>query len=831
MQPADLAFRALESAGIGGWDLDLATGRLLWTSVTFSIHELEPDNQPDIDAAIGFYRPDAQPIIRAAVAQAIDHGVAWDIELPFITAKGRPIWVRACGCAVEEDGRKVRLTGTFQDVTVRREQTAQADRLSLVVRQMTNAVLITGPDGRTEWVNEAFERLSGYTLADMKGHPPGRILQGPETDPTTVDHIRSCIRAGCGFEVEILNYTSAGLSYWMAITCTPLLDDHGRLNGFIAVETDITDRRKAEDAACWESQVRERAEALLRDVLDSLPSAVTAFDADERLILVNQAYREMFPISGAYATPGCTLEELVRFGIARGQYPEAGTDAEAQDAWATHYLAAQREVSGPHSLRLPGDRHVLARERRSASGNLVCVRSDTSELMRAEAKLRAQAQRDPLTGLANRAAFVGAMLRSLEPGNALPPVAGALMLFDVDHFKSINDTFGHDAGDAVLVEIATRLRSAIRGGDLAVRLGGDEFVVIMNGLTDKSTAAVRIETIQSQLSLPMSICGQNLGITTSAGVTLFPQDGPDPASLLKTADLALYESKRGGRGRWCFFQSSLAETAHEHDLACDGLRSALAHGNIQVLLQPRRRLAGGHAGFHAQPRWNNGRAWVTGNDFIPTSADSVLVADLGQASLAATMACLRALRRSGLEPGRTTLKVSTTHLMQPDFLSDTLGMLHEHDLAAIDLEIEVPASILHDGPSAKVETVLGDVSASGIAVALDGLGHSAVSLADLFRLPIDRLTIGRDLVAGIGRPDQDGGLIRAVFSVATSMALPTTAEDVQTVEQRLFLAAAGCDAAWGSAIAGPLLTLEQMSAYLAGELASIQGPERVRALT
>ena len=527
----------------------------------FSIHELEPDNQPDIDAAIGFYRPDAQPIIRAAVAQAIDHGVAWDIELPFITAKGRPIWVRACGCAVEEDGRKVRLTGTFQDVTVRREQTAQADRLSLVVRQMTNAVLITGPDGRTEWVNEAFERLSGYTLADMKGHPPGRILQGPETDPTTVDHIRSCIRAGCGFEVEILNYTSAGLSYWMAITCTPLLDDHGRLNGFIAVETDITDRRKAEDAACWESQVRERAEALLRDVLDSLPSAVTAFDADERLILVNQAYREMFPISGAYATPGCTLEELVRFGIARGQYPEAGTDAEAQDAWATHYLAAQREVSGPHSLRLPGDRHVLARERRSASGNLVCVRSDTSELMRAEAKLRAQAQRDPLTGLANRAAFVGAMLRSLEPGNASCRPWPVLSCCSTS-ITSSRSTIPSDTMPEMPCwsKSRPRLRSAIRGGDLAVRLGGGR----VRGDHERPDRQVHGRGSDRRRSsrnfrLPMSICGQNLGITTSAGVTLFPQDGPDPASLLKTADLALYESKRGGRGRWCFFQSSLAD--------------------------------------------------------------------------------------------------------------------------------------------------------------------------------------------------------------------------------------------------------------------------------
>nr|WP_321984135.1 diguanylate cyclase [uncultured Lichenicoccus sp.] len=815
MLSPDFAARALEAAGIGGWELDLATRSLRWTAITFAIHELQPDRQPDVEAAIRFYRADAQPVIRAAVVDAIESGACWDLELPFITARGRSIWVRACGCAQRESGRTVRLTGTFQDVTARHELADQTERLSMVVRQMTNAVVITGPDGRTEWINDAFVHLTGYSLTNMLGRVPGQVLQGPDTDPETVRHIRCCLAAGRGFEVEVVNYTAAGQPYWIAVTCTPLRDGFGRLTGFIAVETDVTARRQAEDAAFREAQVRERTEALLHDVLDALPSAVTAYDTEDRLILTNKAFKEMFPISAGFAIAGRTLEDLVRLGVAHGQYPDAGTTADEQEAFAAGYLELQRHASGPRSLRLPDNRFVLACERRSDTGYLVCVRSDTTELMRAEAKLRAQAQRDPLTGLANRAAFVDAMRSSLEPGLELQPVAGALMLFDVDHFKSINDTLGHGAGDAVLVEIAARLRSSIRGRDLAVRLGGDEFVVIMPGLTETTTATARIDAIQAQLALPMLISGQTLSITSSAGVTLFPRDGRDPDALLKAADLALYDSKRNGRGRWCFFHTSHTETAELHGIGCAGLRSALARGGINVSFQPRRLLGGGHSGFGAQARWHDGRKWVVSTDFVPTTGDAGLVIELVRASLAASLGHLRALRQRGLEPGPVALKIGGIQLMRTTFVNDTLEMLRRHGLTPADLELEVPVSVVQDGPSAAIKAVFSQIRASGLSLVLEGLGHGPIPLAAIFELPVDRITVGGSLVAGIASPGPGRRLVRSLLSIAAEMEVSTLAEHVGTLEQWSFLKAHGCAAAWGNMVHPPLLTLDEMEVYLA----------------
>jgi len=574
--PRQMAFAelALEAAGLGGWELDVETGHLTWTATTFAIHDLDPGESPSLAAATAFYHPDARPAIESAFQAAIDHGTAWQKELPLITAKGRPILVRICGCAIRADGRTARLTGTLQDVTERRALDDQAARLAVVAHQMTNAVIITDTKGNTEWINDAFVRLTSYTLEEMRGRPPGAILQGPETDPATRRHIHDCLARGVGFEVEIVNYTRDHAPYWIGITCTPLRDEAGNPSGFIAVESDVTARRHAETELRREAEERKRAEKLLRDVLDVLPSAVIAYDQAERIILTNAAFADMFPIAASFAAPGRSLEDLVRYGVANGQYPEAGDTEAEREHWTSRHLSAHRSPGRARTLGLPNGRFVQARERRSDSGILVCIRSDTTELKRAEAELRTQAERDSMTGLSNRMAFLAALDRTLYPpsGN---PIGGTLVLFDVDRFKSINDTFGHDVGDALLVDMAARLRESTRGSDMAARLGGDEFVILMPGLIDRAVITRRIDALHAKLNAEMALGDEILGITTSMGITLFPQDGTTPERLLKTADLALYQAKRTGRARWCFFEPAQAEAMGQPAMA-GRYRNALA---------------------------------------------------------------------------------------------------------------------------------------------------------------------------------------------------------------------------------------------------------------
>ena len=810
----DFADRALEAAGVGGWELDIATGRLTWTRLTFLIHELDEDEHPSVETAIGFYAPEARPVIEGAVRHSMLTGAPWDLELPLITARGRPIWVRACGRAVHEGERPVRLTGAIQDVTERRALSKQAERLSLVARQMTNSVIISDARGRVEWVNDAFTRLTGYGLDDIRGRTPGRLLQGPETEAAVSRRMREHIARGEGFEAEILNYTRARVPYWIAITCTALRDDSGRLTGFIAVQSDVTTRRAAEAAVRTEAGERQRAEALLRDVLEALPSGVAAYDPRERLVLANPAFAEMFPVLAAYARPGCPLEDLVRYGAQHGQYPEAGvTEAERED-WARAYIAAHRAPGMPRTIRLADGRFVQARERRSETGNLVCVRTDTTELVRAEAELRIQAERDPLTLLANRYAFLRGLQGCLDrAGDDFAP-GGALLVFDVDWFKQVNDTLGHDVGDALLIEVADRLRARARVGDLPARLGGDEFAVVMPGLTDPHAVADRMSEIQTALAAPVEIGGRTLSVTISAGVSLFPQDGGDADRLFKHADLALYEAKRTGRARWCAFRPEQAEALAHHVRLADALRRALADGAIVVAFQPKRLMRGGHAGFETLARWHDGTRWVPPSEFVPVAEGSGLAVELGRTVMEAALERVCRLADLGLDPGRVAVNVAARQLLDPTFVADTMAALRRHGLGPGDLELEVTETVLIGRAAAQVEAVLRHLRSLGIALALDDFGTGFASLAHLTRLPIDRLKIDRSFVAEIGLGGRGGVIARTVIGLARSLGMESVAEGVETREQLAFLEAEGCDAAQGYLISRPILSLDEAATYL-----------------
>ena len=586
----------------------------------------------------------------------------------------------------------------------------------------------------------------------------------------------------------------------------------------VCVRTDITDQT--------------RTEALLRDILETLPSAVIAYDTDDRLVLWNRAFIELLPESAAFAAVGRTLEEMVRFSAASGAYLDVGTTEADHDRLVATKLAAYRASSGSRTLRMCDGRFLNALERRSESGNLVCVRTDTTDLKRAEEHLRWQAERDPLTQLHNRTFFLIALDQALaavarnavqDPSKGLveAPVqdqdaGGVLLLLDIDYFKQINDTLGHDMGDALLVEIAARLRLHLRdGGEGAARLGGDEFGVVIAGLTDPTAIMARVDGLHGALSAPADLGGQRTPVGISMGVTLFPADGTDATKLLKNADLALYEAKRTGRGRWTPFRPEQAKALERHVRMADALREALSRHPFTVALQPKRRLRDGtHAGFEALARWPDSTDWVPPSEFIPVAEDTGLIRPLGRVVMAAALARIREIRDQGLEPGRVALNVTGPQLLDPHFREQTLAALRRHGLGPADLELELTGTALFGRISERIEVVLRDVSELGITLALDDFGTGYASLAHLSRLPIARLKIDRSFVGGIGRAGPGSVIARTVISLARSLGMESIAKGVETVEQLAFLAEAGCDVAQGYLIARPLLTTDEAIAYL-----------------
>jgi EAL domain-containing protein (putative c-di-GMP-specific phosphodiesterase class I) len=297
-------------------------------------------------------------------------------------------------------------------------------------------------------------------------------------------------------------------------------------------------------------------------------------------------------------------------------------------------------------------------------------------------------------------------------------------------------------------------------------------------------------------------------------VTAFPQDGLDSEGLLKNADLALYEAKRSGRGRWCIFRQDHAQARAENDSLTDGLRQAIASNAIQVAFQPKRRTKGGHAGFEALARWNDGTRDVPPSQFIAAAEESGLIIPLGAAVMEAALARLRALRMCGATTGRVAVNVASAQLMDPSFLPDTLDALRRHDLGPGDLELEVTETVLLGRSAERIEQTLRDFRDRGVALALDDFGTGLASLSHLARLPLTSLKIDRSFVSEIGRGDRGGLIARVIIGLARGLGLESIAEGVETVEQVAFLQAEGCDVVQGYLYARPLATEDEILGYL-----------------
>ncbi|WP_197994772.1 PAS domain S-box protein [Gimesia panareensis] len=281
-QSEKLLSRVGEVAKIGGWHLELETRELFWTQETYAIHEVEPGYQPSVENAYQFYAPEAQPVIQGALERSLETGESWDLKLPFITAKGKHIWVRAQGELEYEQGRPVRLVGAFQDITEEKQNEKQLSRLATAVSKSTNGVIITDARGRVEWVNDRFTQITGYGLESVVGKLPGAVLQGEKTDPQAIEYMAQKVRAGESFETELINYHQSGTEYWVHIKADPILDADGNLTGFMAIENDITERKQAEQELL---DSREK----IRHLLDALPVAAYTCDTEGLITYYNQA--------------------------------------------------------------------------------------------------------------------------------------------------------------------------------------------------------------------------------------------------------------------------------------------------------------------------------------------------------------------------------------------------------------------------------------------------------------------------------------------------------------------------------------------------------------
>jgi len=577
---------------------------------------------------------------------------------------------------------------------------------------------------------------------------------------------------------------------------------HGQPAVLMGTFEDITARHEAAARAARELDLRSRTETLLRDVISGIPAALSVYDGDERLILVNDEYRYLLPGNQQFMIKGERLADIITRKVLANHYkPEVGADdpPEVRRAWVADYLRRHRMPGYSRVFHLRDDTFMQASTAVSESGNIVSIRTDVTALMRAEREVRRRAEEDALTGLANR----DVLLRRLA---ALTGRSGVAVLLDVDFFKAVNDGLGHAAGDRLLRLIARRLQRMIGIGDTAARLAGDEFALIVHGPDTAAAMAAFGARLVARLRRPMRLGANRYAPSISVGVAPFPAAGCGPSELLANADAALLEAKRQGRGRHVLFGAALADRVARRTRLADALRQALVACQFHAALQPQQRLSDGSVlGFEALARWNHDGEWVPPSEFIALAEDVGLAQALGLQVLDSALAGFAAMLRAGLEPGHLAINVSTAQLLAEDFLENMRRALVRHGVPAQRVEVEVTETVLLDRSIARIGQALEALRAMGCSLAMDDFGTGYASLSHLTSFPVDRIKVDQSFTRAIDSDGDRGLIARTLIGLGRGLGLEVIAEGVETQSQRAFLVAHGCTAIQGFLYAQPML--------------------------
>lgn len=437
---------------------------------------------------------------------------------------------------------------------------------------------------------------------------------------------------------------------------------------------------------------------------------------------------------------------------------------------------------------------------RLADGGFVQTYSDVTEQRLADARVRYLAHHDVLTGLANRVQLRQRIPEFLDD-NAGPQLLTAFMMIDLDGFKGINDTLGHDVGDELLIEVARRLQGLVREVDFVARLGGDEFVIVVPGLRQAEAAVPLAQRILQRLAEPAQVGDHRLRIGASIGVAFHPKDAQDGDGLFKYADIALYAAKAAGRGTFRCFDTQMTHTVNEHRLLESGLRRALDNHDLEVHFQPM--FAGDSlelVGFEALARWRHpSRGYISPETFIRVAEDSGLINQLGRWVLEEACAAAAAWH----PPCRIAVNVSPMQLPDGHLQDDIAAILQRTGLPARLLEIEVTESVLADNNQVVLDT-LRAVKAMGIRIALDDFGTGYSSLSYLRRFSFDKIKIDKSFVQGQSNDQGMRVILEAILGMCHNLGLAVVGEGVETQQQLAMLRQNGCTELQGFLLGRPM---------------------------
>jgi len=775
---------------LGSWTWDVSSNTHWWSDELYHLLEVEPDTEErPYERFLAMVHPQDRAHLDDVRARIFAGEATGPVDVRIRVASGEERIIQTRGSAIfDAAGTPVATHGTLQDITEQRVTQTALKLTELRYRETQRLAKIGNWEfdlttGKSWWSYELYRILE----EDPEHYPPSFESFLDRVHPADRPDLQ-LRKAGIATGADAYKPTEtrlvlrSGRQKIAQLSVETRVNDEGQPTAVVGTIHDITERRSLEE-------LLRDSEARYSGTVELAAVGIAHVDPGGRFIWSN---------SWMHALLGYAKEELERLTVWDVSHPDDihTTDEERSlmHSGAKDFLRTEKRY-----IRKNGETiwvKIASAPRRDANGTLlydISVIEDITPRKVAEARIQYLATHDELTALPNRALFTERLSRAIDAAQ-LNDRQCALIFIDLDRFKIVNDSLGHDAGDELLKEVARRIVRSVGSATVTARFGGDEFVVLLDDVPDRSVAAVAARGILSAMLEPVRVMNYDCRVTASIGIAMFPQDGPALSTLMKHADMAMYLAKDEGKNNFQFYSSVVAPMSVERIVLETHLTNALHRREFSLQYQAKLEIATGRiCGVEALLRWRNPQLGnVPPNAFISVAEDNGLIVEIGKWVLKTACAQCSAWRRLGLPALGMAVNLSPRQFKDPGLAQDVTEALRESGMEPELLELEITEGMIMNSidQAAEVATV---IKALGVRLAIDDFGTGYSSLSQLKRFPIDTLKIDRSFIRELPHNSEDMAITEAIISLGKALGVNVIAEGVETAEQEAFLRSHGCD--------------------------------------
>lgn len=767
--------------------------------------------------------------IKSSRSAGVNNAIGITRGAPIPRKDGGQRWGEISISRIESEDQ-VLFTAFVRDVTAQHEERQRAHLLSLVSDHTDSAILITDSHWNIIYVNKGFETTFGYSFCEVEGRQPTSFLT-PNLSKFRILDVGKRLSRGLSLKAEELTQVKGGDRIWCNIAISPIFSNDEKFTNTVTVLTDITSSKVHQvlqfcilDAMVRDVPLEELMDLICKEIERIAPeimAVVIQVDEDGRMHPVSAP---SLPAANIKSIDGMLVSDCVGPSSKAAFFGESvvTSDIELDSDWAILCVYfSTLGIKSCWSIPIKNSKDVSVgvlefhyKERRVPSllhQQMVDVISPLCALAMERAvnqeSIRQLAYYDSLTELPNRSLLHAKADHALIEARRTK-TSMAVLFIDLDRFKQVNDSLGHPAGDELLKVIAGRLHSGCRSSDIIGRLSGDEFVVILPGCGSEHVTEI-VEELKDSISKPLHIAGSVLTPSASIGISMYPQDGHDMGTLIHRADMAMYQAKGVGRGRFSFFSNQLNSLAQERQALEAALRYAIENAELRLNYQPQINMDDGTLyGVEALARWTHTKfGEVSPARFIPLAEECGLIGELGHWAIQESCRQLASWRRKGLNIPSVSVNLSPSNFHNLDLCGMIMRTLAKYNLTTEDLTLELTESVLLDTNPSTME-VIHEVYAQGVKISMDDFGTGYSSLSYLRKLPIQELKLDRSFVRDLETDETSRTLSDAVLRIGESLRMKIVAEGIEGQGQYKILKDQGYHIAQGYLLSRPLSAKE-----------------------